>query len=248
MVDTLYGSGLSVSYDRDMAVSTELGNSVCARFQEEEVVCPPILCKSVFTTAVFDNIDHNPSSTTAHDSFHGTGISLLLHMTHENPGLDLGATILVTSPCGGPKKIEELPSNYINVKRVILQDKHPTVPSTFGPCKPGEEIFVEEIAKENDWLRKTKELVENGNLNENNFISWAAYHANLHPNINRPSGISALLPLLSDNSHSAAMPLHVMSTVKDCIQFLNPDQVPVLCCDQPLYIWPSRSNRAGLIV
>ncbi len=78
-------------------------------------------------------------------------------------------------------------------------------------------------------------MLENGNLNENNFISWAAYHANLHPNINRPSGISALLPLLSDNSHSAAMALHVMSTVKDCIQFLNPDQVPVLRCDQPLY-------------
>ncbi len=235
MVDILYGLGLSVSYDQDMTVSTELGNSICAHFKEEQIVFPPFTHTIVFTTAVFDNIDHNPSSTTVHDSFHGTGISLV-HMTHENPGVDRGVTILVTCPYGGPKIIEELPSSYINVKPAILQDKHSTVPFNFGPCKPGKEIFVGKLVKENDWLRKTKMLVETGDLNENDFISWPAYHANLYPNINRPSGISALLPLLSDNSHSSAMALHVMCSVKDCIQFVNPDQVPVLSCDQPLYV------------
>ncbi len=70
--------------------------------------------------------------------------------------------------------------------------------------------------------------MENGDLNENDFISWAAYHPNVYPNINRPSVISALFPVLSDNSHSAVMELHVMSAVKDCIQFLNPDKVPIL--------------------
>lgn len=33
-----------------------------------------------------DNIDHNPSSTTAKDSFHGTGISLFQHSSADNPG------------------------------------------------------------------------------------------------------------------------------------------------------------------
>ena len=33
----------------------------------------------LFTTAAVDIIDHNPSSTSAHDSFHGTVISLFQH-------------------------------------------------------------------------------------------------------------------------------------------------------------------------
>ena len=32
-----------------------------------------------FTTAAVDNIDHNLSSTSTNDSFHGTGISLFQH-------------------------------------------------------------------------------------------------------------------------------------------------------------------------
>ena len=36
----------------------------------------------------FDNIDDNPSSTTAEDSFHGTSVSLFQHKTCEHDGLD----------------------------------------------------------------------------------------------------------------------------------------------------------------
>ena len=38
-----------------------------------------------------DNIDHNPSSTTARDSFHGTGISLFQPISTKHPGVDRGA-------------------------------------------------------------------------------------------------------------------------------------------------------------
>ena len=38
--------------------------------------------------AVVDNIDHDPSSTTATGSFHGTSISLIQHTTEE--GYDMG--------------------------------------------------------------------------------------------------------------------------------------------------------------
>ena len=43
---------------------------------EEDNVCPPQLHQGLFTTAAAENIDHNPSSITAHGSFHGIGISL----------------------------------------------------------------------------------------------------------------------------------------------------------------------------
>ena len=78
LVDELYSLGLSISYDRVLEISTEMGNKACARYESEGVVCPPKL-KNVFTTAAVDNIDHNPSSTTAQGAFHGTGISLFQH-------------------------------------------------------------------------------------------------------------------------------------------------------------------------
>ena len=74
LVDTLYGLGLSVSYDRVLNIST--GNNVCRHYEIELAVCPPQHKGGLFTTAAIDNIDHNPSSTTSHDSFHGTGVSL----------------------------------------------------------------------------------------------------------------------------------------------------------------------------
>ena len=52
------------------------GTAVCNRFQQDGVVCPLNLNSGLFTVGALDNIDYNPSSTTAQGSFHGTGISL----------------------------------------------------------------------------------------------------------------------------------------------------------------------------
>ena len=65
LVDRLYHLGMSISYDRVLSFSTTMGSSVCKQFHREQVVCPPRLRGSVFTTAAVDNIDHNPSSTTS---------------------------------------------------------------------------------------------------------------------------------------------------------------------------------------
>ena len=48
---------------------------MCEQFDKDGVVCPLLLRHNVFTTYVVDNIDHNPSSRTAVDSWHGTAIS-----------------------------------------------------------------------------------------------------------------------------------------------------------------------------
>ena len=81
----LYDLGLSVSYDRVLSISTDLGKGVSRRFEEEKVVCPTNLRKKLFTTAAIANIDHNPSSTTASDSFHGTGIIIITNFGELNP-------------------------------------------------------------------------------------------------------------------------------------------------------------------
>ena len=65
LIDAFFNLGLCISYDRLLCISTDLANSVTSRFEEEGVVCPPKLRQGIFTTAGVDNIDHNPSATTA---------------------------------------------------------------------------------------------------------------------------------------------------------------------------------------
>ena len=58
LVDMLHENGLSISYDRVLEISRR-------NYIEEGVVCPPMLKKGLFTTSAMDNIDHNPTATTA---------------------------------------------------------------------------------------------------------------------------------------------------------------------------------------
>jgi len=76
LIDKLFALGICVSYDRVLSVTTALANGIIHQFEVDKAVCPPNLRGNVFTTAAVDNIDHNPSSTSAKASFHGTGISL----------------------------------------------------------------------------------------------------------------------------------------------------------------------------
>ena len=86
LVTQLYEFGLSVSYERVMSFESQLATSVCENIEQTGVVCPSLLRKGLFTVGALDNIDHNPSSTTAKGSFHGTGISLFQFPTRYNKG------------------------------------------------------------------------------------------------------------------------------------------------------------------
>ena len=86
LIDKLYNLGLCISYDRVLQISTELGNTICVFYEETNNVCPPKLRNGLFTTGCVDNIDHNPSSRTAKDSFHGTAITLAQHPEENRSG------------------------------------------------------------------------------------------------------------------------------------------------------------------
>eukprot|EP00112_Aurelia_sp_Birch-Aquarium-sp1_P005412 Seg1614.17 transcript_id=Seg1614.17/GoldUCD/mRNA.D3Y31 product="hypothetical protein" protein_id=Seg1614.17/GoldUCD/D3Y31 len=94
MIEKLHNLGLSISYDRVLCLASEMGNSVVESYRLDGVVCPKSLRRNVFTTAAVDNIDHNPSSTTAKDSFHGTSISILQHQASESEGEALGGILI----------------------------------------------------------------------------------------------------------------------------------------------------------
>ncbi len=86
LINQFYKMGFSISYDRVIELEEWITASVCERFEEDGVVVPAGLHKGLFTVGALDNIDHNPSSTTAVGAFHGCGISLFQFPTKANPG------------------------------------------------------------------------------------------------------------------------------------------------------------------
>ena len=234
LVDTLSGLGISIAYDRVLRISAELGNGTCQRFQMEKVVCPPKLRSRVFTTSAVDNIDHNPSSTTAHDSFHGTGISLIQHPDYDNQGTDRG--IVIIGGISNVKAVGDLPRYYTDVQPV-------TSPAKKKPVPAGTQASLQrnpaqaELDKEKKWLQAVKDACDSGDTQNPGNISWAAHHAESqaaqHTNITVTP--TALLPLFHDQAHSVAMIRHAMDVVKAAVNELNPGQIPVITLDQPLY-------------
>ena len=91
LVEMLHENGISISYSRVLEISAKLGDAVVNRYAEDELVCPPALRRHVCTTSAMDNIDHNPTATTATTSFHGTAFpffsiqDLTIKVQSDNP-------------------------------------------------------------------------------------------------------------------------------------------------------------------
>ena len=152
LVDKLFELGLSVSYDRVLEVSTEIGNKVCRQYEIDKAVCPPNLREGLFTTAAVDNIDHNPSSTSAHDSFHGTGISLFQHpdaMCTGSPRVSSAdADVPEEQVKAGKMKQARLPDDYTCVPPVALPKKDPSVPECDGLLTTDGELMKHALQNE----------------------------------------------------------------------------------------------------
>ena len=64
MLEMLHKHGISISCDRVLEISAQLGDATVSKYVEDGVVCPPVLRKGLFTTSAMDNIDHNHTATT----------------------------------------------------------------------------------------------------------------------------------------------------------------------------------------
>ena len=95
-------------------------------------MCPPKLCIGLFTTGVVDNVDHDPSSTTAKDSFHGTRVSLVQHPSHTNGGIDRDIPV-TNQGCYFTMSVIQLPSAYTMVRP---ENQGFSAPAVQGPVKP----------------------------------------------------------------------------------------------------------------
>lgn len=112
----------------------------------EKVVCPPQLRGGVFTTAAVDNIDHNPSSTSAYDSFHGTGISLFQHPDSNCIGIPRAA---ITMNYDSTKRtMASLPESYTTIPPSTLIKQDIPVPKQGGPNKADCLLIPQAMQKE----------------------------------------------------------------------------------------------------
>ena len=258
LVDKLYYLGLSISYDRVLELSTDMGNSACARFESEGVICPLKLRKGVFTTSAVDNIDHNPSSVTVQGAFHGTGISLFQHPTIEASGEEREViNIIANQPSKKTKRLGQLLVSYTTVPPVILPKNQPAVPPLQGPFVSSCRIMEEAFSIEHKWLEHVRDKLSRENSEEIIDISWAAFHASqLSIDDELQLDVSSLLRLFPEEAASAAMIRHAIDVIRQAINFLNPGQVPIIACDQPLYAiakkiqwnWPSTYGEKKSVI
>ena len=197
-----------------------------------------------------DNLDHNPTSTTSVNSFHGTGISLFQFPTKDNPGESRPP---VTIPPSGHK--HSLPYCYACVPAIVLATSAVAIPSSFDPdTEPSQACLDEATAKEAGWFHHAMSLVKKEMLSKN-VIGWAAYHASRQPPIVDPPALCAMLPLFYEKSATPAMVKHGMDVQKQAIEYLNPGQIPVTIFDLPLFAlakfvqwkWPDTYGERSML-
>ena len=230
LVDRLYHLGMSISYDHVLRLSAQMGSNACKQFHQDHVVCPPKLRSKVFTSAAVDNIDHNPTSKTSKEAFHGTGISLIQHPTFNGEGIDRSTSTEVRSV--GSKSVDNLPHFYTEVPPVTNSIKKCSIPAT--DLTSLKRDGFKQQTQEYLWLDHTRQVLESETERLEN-ISWAAYHANHQPPESSVICPTSLLPLFLESAHTVAMIKHSYCIVKSAVKHLNPGQTPVLTFDQPLY-------------
>ena len=93
LVNLLPECGLSISYDHVRRLSTYLINSVITLWEHIVEIVPGHAIREKLVTRVIDNIDYDPSSTTAAPDFvlHGTSISKLQHFTYDQDNTPKGS-------------------------------------------------------------------------------------------------------------------------------------------------------------
>ena len=229
LINQLYQMGISISYNRVIELEEWIATSVCERFEEDSVVVPAILRKGLFNVGALDNIDHNPSSTTAVNAFHGCGMSLFQFPTKANPG---------ESRCPAPKNTKQhsLPDSYAVVPAVALASNTVSVPKLENDdvCSI-QSCLSEERSKEEMWLEHALELLTQENLTGVDDLVWAAYHASKQPSTEDPPAVCSLLPLFYEKAATPAMIKHGMDVQRLAIEHINPGQIPITTFDQPLF-------------
>ena len=205
LVTQLCQFGLGVSYDRVLQVENWLATGVCQHIAEIGLVCPSQLHHGLFTICALDNLDHNPSSTTATDSFHGTGIRLFQFLSISCSWNVIGL------PARSTHKNHQLPDDYTTVPGVVLAKASVAVPKPSNSIVQISRHLEGAKNQEKCWLERAVELMKKDTLDKGDTVAWTSYHAsnqNVTDNFHLP--LTQLMPLFYEKAATVAMVKHGM--------------------------------------
>ncbi|KXJ11668.1 hypothetical protein AC249_AIPGENE7122 [Exaiptasia diaphana] len=208
LVDNFYHLGLSVSYSRVDELANSLATSVCDQSKSEGIVCPTNMCFGLFTVGALDNLDHNPSATTAKGSFHGTGISIFQFPTMSNKGIPMQSISIE------PKKEQRnftLPDNFATVPATSLRETDVNISETHRTID--DDVATVTVCEEKIWMEHGVDLLSN-DLQKDDYISRAADHASLTQSNGNPPVISGLLPLFYEKAASPSMLINLCTPLQ----------------------------------
>ena len=151
------------------------------------------------------------------------------------------------------KVVPELPDTFTNIRPAHFTKKNPCPPKHQGMTLPVAGLPTLQLALEYEWLEKVRVTEE---VDGTASITWSSHHASQKRGLAFDVSISSLLPLLRDEAHSVSTIRHVMDKIRDVVTLLNPQQVPVIAADQPLYAlakqiqwhWPERYGEDKFLI
>lgn len=112
-----------------------------------------------------------------------------------------------------------------------------------------------ERQREERWVEHSLGKLHEGSVFSSDTVTWPAYHASTQTEEDPPA-LTALLPLFYEKAATPAMVKHGMDVLRQAITFLNPNQVPVVTVDQPLFAlakmvqwkWPASHGEQAYVV
>lgn len=223
MIEKFDKLGVSISYKRVLEIEESISEKQLAQFDSDGLVCPLQLRHDLVTVGAINYIDHNPSSTTAYGSRHGTAMTIMQHPTEHNKGQDRHEINADAS-----RSTYDLPDSYTIVPPLCKA----TIQVPNITTQTSESNLHDAIGEENDWLASTSELVMHEKFMITRLCLGRHYtqpkndHQLLH---------QALFPLFIEKADSPAMIKHGMDIIISATRFFNPGQMSILACDCSIY-------------
>jgi len=225
-VDKLNNLGLCVSYDRVQEIEATVTNWKCNIYNSLGHVVQIVCLKAFSQTTPINNIDHNPSSSTANEAFHGSSVTVIQH-----PDANFLFPEFRPSELSLSRKIDSsLPDSYTTLPvtgNVVCEPPLPNV--NISPVMSDTNTF--ELLK--PWLNVVQASISDMRLAQPAHISLSAFHA--HTLSDTAISNDTLLPLLRNHVQSPATVRHLMNVIKHITTTVNGCQVAVITADQPVY-------------
>ena len=134
----MYELGLSISDNRVLEISADLGNDICHHYMTENVVCPPKLKCGLFTTAAVTPV-------LLVRMIHSMELVSLCFNTQMVTSVDI--LELITDNAISRGATAHLLESYVNIIPITVIKHDPFVPKLKGPNKTNYQLIPQAVEK-----------------------------------------------------------------------------------------------------